>query len=157
MYMLIDPKIQSKYIIFLLTALLFSACEDIHRSSIPDAPVYLERNINSEAIELRIIGGHKTFTSADFGDAIGYGGIVIIHGFDEEFYAFDLACPHEVDREIKVEPNDAGQAVCPTCESVFSIGYGSGNRLSGPAEEGLKKYMVSSYEGVSGIIIRVTE
>lgn len=142
-----------KHIAILTAILLFFACDDIDKSSIPDSPVYLERNINSEALELRTIGGYKVYTTPEqYGDAVGYGGLVVIYGFNEQFYAFDLACPLEADRNIRVVPNDAGQAVCETCGSVFSIGYGSGNRVSGPAKEGLRRYNVSVY----GTIIHVT-
>ncbi len=148
---------RKKQLVGLVILLLLFSCSDIDKSSIPDSVVYLERNINSEAIELRTIGGYRAYPSPEiYGDAVGFGGIVVIYGFNEQFYAFDLACPHEVDREIKVVPNDAGQAVCETCGSVFSLGYGSGNRLSGPAQEGLRRYNVSVYETVAGTIIRVT-
>lgn len=148
---------KKKSLIIATVIVLFFACEDIDRSAIPDSPVYLERNINAEAIELRTIGGYKTYPSpVIFGDAVGYGGLVVIYGFNEQYYAFDLACPNEVDREVRAMPNDAGQAVCESCGSVFSIGYGSGNRLSGPATEGLRRYNVSVSETVSGTILRVT-
>ena len=147
----------NKYPLLLTTILFFVACNDLDKSSIPDTPVYLERNINAEALELRTIGGYKTYTTYEkYGDAIGFGGLVIIYGFNEEYYAFDLACPNEINREIRVVPNNAGQAICPTCGSVFSIGYGSGNRVSGPAKEGLRKYQVTTYTSISGLFIRVT-
>lgn len=152
---MLSPNI--KHIVIASISLLFASCEDLNTTSIPDASVYLEQTINSEAIELRTIGGFKTYTeTTKYDEAFGYGGLLVIYGFNQEYYAFDLACPYEIDRDIQVVPNSSGQAVCPICGSVFSIGYGSGNRLSGPAEEGLRKYNVYTYEKVSGTTIRVT-
>lgn len=147
-----------KYLVIFAATIFIVACDDIDKSSIPDTPVYLERNINSEAMELRTIGGYKTYTTIEkYGDAIGFGGLVLICSFSNDgYHAFDLACPKEVDRNVRVVPNNAGQAVCPTCGSVFSIGYGSGNRVSGPAKEGLRKYQITTYTTVSGTFIRVT-
>ncbi len=141
----------------LLVIFSFFSCDSIDKSVIPDSPVYIERNIHSEALELRTIGGYKTFIEIDqYGDAIGFGGILVQYGYDEVYYAFDMACPHEVDRNVRVFPNENGQAVCSTCGSVFSIGYGSGNRLSGPVKEGLRRYRVSISETVAGTIFRVS-
>jgi len=146
-----------KYIFCLVAMFTFLSCDSSFKSAIPDYPVYLERNINTDALELRTIGGYKTYTTIErIGDAIGYGGLLVIHGFDDNYYAFDLACPHEIKSNIRVVPNSAGQAVCDSCKSVFSIGYGSGNHLSGPAKEGLRRYQISVYETVSGTIFRVT-
>jgi nitrite reductase/ring-hydroxylating ferredoxin subunit len=147
-----------KYFTILTAIILLFACDDLDKSAIPDSPVYLERNINSEAMELRAAGGYKTYTIPEkYGDAIGFGGLVLICSFNNDgYHAFDLACPKEVDRNVRVVPNDAGQAACPTCGSVFSIGYGSGNRVSGPAKEGLRKYQITTYTTVSGTFIRVT-
>jgi nitrite reductase/ring-hydroxylating ferredoxin subunit len=134
-----------------------NACSDNFNSSIPDYAVYIERNINLEALDLRTIGGYKTYTTIEeYGDAIGYGGVMVIYGFNENYYAFDMACPYEINRGIRVRPNSAGTAVCDSCGSVFSIGYGSGNRLSGPAKEGLKRYHISVYQTVSGNVFQVT-
>lgn len=150
-------QLKAKNHIFLLALTLVLGSCNYKESSIPERSVYLERNLNTQALELRTIGGYKTYTVAEqYGDALGYGGLLVIYGFDQTYYAFDLACPNELKSSVRVVPDNSGQAVCSSCGSVFSIGYGSGNRLSGPAKEGLRKYQVSSYESVSGRIIQVT-
>lgn len=146
--------------IYIFSCLLLSlvSCEDSNDdSSIPNFPVYLERNINLEAIELRSIGGYKVFLKEErIGDAFGYGGIVVFYGYDEIYSAYDLCCPHEKKREIRALPNDVGQCVCPTCGSTFNIGYGIGNCVAGPASEGLKKYTTNKYYSGASIYIKVT-
>lgn len=139
-------------------SLLLWSCEDSNdNSSIPDYPVYLERNVNLEAIELRTIGGYKTYPTAEkLGDAVGFGGILIFYGYEDAYYAYDLCCPYEKKQTIRVKPNDVGQCTCPSCGSVYNIGYGNGNCLSGPAKEGLKIYTVRKYNSSAGLIIQVT-
>lgn len=149
----------AKKIILVLSLLLgFAACEDSNdNSSIPDFAVYLERNVNLEAIELRTIGGYKTYLAAEkYGEACGYGGIIIFYGYDEIYSAFDLCCPYEKKREVRALPNDLGQCVCPSCGSTFNVGYGIGNCVAGPAKEGLKKYTITKYNSTAGLILKVT-
>lgn len=145
------------FIICSLLLVVFSCKDSNDSSSIPDFPVYLERNINLEAIELRTIGGYKTYIEEErLGDAFGYGGIVIFYGYDEVYSAFDLCCPHEKNSETRALPNDMGQCVCPSCGSTFNIGYGIGNCVAGPATEGLKKYTVNRYYAGASEYIRVS-
>lgn len=107
---------------------------------------------------LRAIGGYKTYTAVNTNEgvnAVGYGGVLIFYGYDENYYAFDMSCPHEASRTIRVIPNDQGQAVCSTCGSVFNIGYGSGNVVSGPVTEGLRRFKVTIYPTTEGTIISI--
>ncbi|HOL00166.1 MAG TPA: hypothetical protein P5071_04405 [Paludibacteraceae bacterium] len=73
-------------------------------------------------------------------DAIGFSGILVYTDFDGKYRAFDLCCPYEAQRDIKIMPNEKGEAVCEKCGSVFFIGYGIGNLISGPAKQPLKRY-----------------
>ncbi len=152
-------KITLIKILFLVLTSSFFSCEDLNDdSSIPDYPVYLKRNLNLEAIALRTMGGVMTFTEAEkTSDALGYGGILVIYGYDGEYHAFDMACPNEVSRTVRVTPNSVGQCVCDSCGSVFNIGWGIGYRESGPADEGLKRYTVTTSETSAGLILRVTQ
>lgn len=151
--------IKKVYLYSFFSLLMLFACEDLNtHSSIPNYVVYLSRNVNMEAIELRTIGGYKTYTTTEkLGDAIGYGGILIIYGFDEEYHAYDMTCPYELSRTVRVTPNSAGQAVCSTCGSIFNIAYGMGNCISGPSKEGLKRYKVIETNTSSGLILTVTQ
>lgn len=140
---------KKRFVPFLLFFIVvsFSACEQEDASSIPDYPVYIERNTSLDALQLRTMGGYITVTSANkkTNEYVGYGGVCVFYGYDGNYYAFDMACPKECKRTIRVRLDSIpGYAVCDSCGSVFSIAYGTGSRTSGPASEGLKKYKVST-------------
>ncbi|HZK69009.1 MAG TPA: hypothetical protein VFC36_05365 [Paludibacter sp.] len=132
----------------ILLTILFVSCKDNVQSSIPDYPVYLQLNLTAQYPTfknnpLQFITFEKAITTYD---RIGFGGIVVCTGItfndysEIEYYAFDMACPYEVKNTVKVHPNSEGNLVCDKCGSVFDIKSGSGNPLSGPAKEFLKKY-----------------
>ncbi|MDR3706165.1 MAG: Rieske 2Fe-2S domain-containing protein [Paludibacteraceae bacterium] len=151
--------INKKSILALTFLMLLGACKDSNTSSsVPSSAVYIYQDINLYSMVLRAIGGYKTYTAVNTSqgvNAIGYGGVLIFYGYDENYYAFDMSCPHEASRTIRVMPNDQGQAVCSTCGSVFNIGYGSGNVVSGPATEGLRKFKVTATSTTTGLYIYV--
>ncbi|MDR1678317.1 MAG: hypothetical protein LBR81_00875 [Prevotellaceae bacterium] len=151
--------IRNNIFIGLLGLLFFTACEDVNsNSSIQSYRVYINQNLNQYAIELRTMGGSKTYTEVIWNEgvaAIGYGGVLVIHGYDDNYYAFDMACPKEKKRTVRVQPNGAGQAVCEQCGSVFNIGYGSGNCVSGEAKEALRRFRVSVQASTQGDILQV--
>ena len=130
---------------------LLASCEE-YKSVIPDTAVYVERNplVDADALQLNVAGGFDEIKKATKQtDRLGYAGILIYHGLDDEIYAFDLACTKEVKRTVRVVTDSlvTGQAVCPVCGSVFNVAYGSGNRLSGDAPEGLRRYRVRMVVG----------
>lgn len=130
---------------------LLASCEE-YKSVIPDTAVYVERNplVDADALQLNVAGGFDEIKKATKQtDRLGYAGILIYHGLDDEIYAFDLACTKEVKRTVRVVTDSlvTGQAVCPVCGSVFNVAYGSGNRLSGDAPEGLRRYRVRMVGG----------
>jgi len=140
----------------LLIALLsipIVACKDNVQSSIPDYPVYLQLNLTAQYPTFKNSQGKfLTFEKGvTTNDRIGFGGIVVCTGITlddysgTQYYAFDMACPYELKNTVKVHP-DSGRLpylVCDKCGSVFDITFGSGNPLSGPAKEFLKKYRTS--------------
>lgn len=143
-------NIRLKIILYYGLALLAS-CEE-YKSVIPDTAVYVERNplVDADALLLNVAGGFDEIKKATKQtDRLGYAGILIYHGLDDEIYAFDLACTKEVKRTVRVVTDSlvTGQAVCPVCGSVFNVAYGSGNRLSGDAPEGLRRYRVRMVVG----------
>ncbi len=142
------------YIICLFFGLF--ACDNPEQvSSIPNYTVYLERNLNLEAQELLAMGGSKTFTTVSKQtDAFGYGGIIVYHSSFEQgqFYAYDMACPNEVSRTVRVQP-EMIQAKCEKCGAVFSLE--TGNCVAGEAKEGLKIYQAIANYTAAGTIVRV--
>lgn len=122
-------------------------------SPVPRCTVSLTINIMIEAPILDTQGGYFVIKEPrKYGEYIGYGGIVVFHGFDDRFYAYDICCPHECKREICVESSMAGIAKCPKCGSEFDIGFGSGQPTKAPAEYPLRRYTTT----VSGYNIRIT-
>lgn len=136
---------------------LFISCEDFNQnSSIPYAYVYLELKLNIEAVNLKGIGQTATFPYEKGKSNLGYGGILVVHALDDNYHAFDMACPHEKQRTTQVQVVDGGMhAVCTSCQSKFIIDYGSGALVEGVATEGLKRYQVDVAETVVGTILVV--
>jgi nitrite reductase/ring-hydroxylating ferredoxin subunit len=134
-------------LIALFTGLSFIilGCDDTYISSIPNYPVSLQLNLTStypifkNSINQFLIF-QKPVTATD---RIGYGGILVYTGFDQEYYAFDMACPYEAKSTIRVKPNDLGQAICDSCKTVYDISLGLGIPISGPSKEMLRKYKTS--------------
>ena len=120
-----------------------AGCQD-YVSSIPDSPVYLKRNIYTDKLsnpgEYLYINAPKLAT-----DRIGYGGILIVHSYDVNdnggYYAFDLACPVEADRNVKIGRPDQGLICkCDSCGEKYDLSLGLGVPLNHISKEGLRRY-----------------
>ena len=150
-----------KRILFLIffCCIAFS-CEKEYYTTIPNYEVLLELKLATLDFELNTNLAYKTITQPEAGrpglSKFGYGGVLVINGFGESLvnlYAFDLACPEEAQRNIRVVPDNmsssssavatATTATCPKCGAVFNIAYGTGAPQSG------SKYYLRSYK-VSG-------
>ena len=123
---------------------IWSGCDDNYVSPIPLYPVSLKLNLTST---------YPTFKNSihqfllfekriNVNDMIGYGGILVFSGIDPDsgntmYYAFDMACPYEVKRDVRVYPikDGLGQVKCEKCGSVYNVFSGSGypEPNSGPA------------------------
>ncbi len=81
----------------------------------------------------------------------GFGGVLLVSGFDGEFKAYDLACPVECRTNVLIEvQSDLNIAECPVCHSTYDI-YRFGSPLSGVASQ--KAYALTRYNvgpGTSG-------
>ena len=138
-------KRQNFFLIIGFLPFLLVTCDNSYDSSIPDFPVHLELNLlvspNTKlknSVNQFLIIDEKSNLKAT--DRIGFSGILVYTDFDGKYRAFDLCCPYEAQRDIKIMPNEKGEAVCEKCGSVFFIGYGIGNLISGPAKQPLKRY-----------------
>lgn len=136
------------------SSLLLLAC-DKYISSIPDADVYIKRNFSSFSI-LNSFGGYLYIAKPVYAvDRIGFGGILIVHAQDDNFYAVDLACPHEVDVNHKVSPpDDSGICKCPTCGEEYNMTFGQGNPTKKISKESLKHYRVTLDDSNNIIVTR---
>lgn len=148
MYSLLHPKRSLVVCAFgVAMAFLGTSCGVEVRSTVPDAPVYYELDFtSSQAAPLREVAGCLQITERTTErSAIGFGGLLIVHGIldADEYYAYDLACPHEAQSDVLLKVNDKLEAECPQCHSTYSIFYGGGVPTTGPAQSPLKNYMVT--------------
>lgn len=140
--------------IVILFTLLAEGCGNDSVSSIPIFPVsfsFYPDHLDRELLSI----GHKSFIEPRKAmERMGFGGILVVKSFDGInglYYAYDLACPYEHNRNKLVEVDKSGaKAVCPHCGSEFEIVYGDQNQigsgipLKGPAKERLLRYQVIS-------------
>ncbi|MEE1022383.1 MAG: hypothetical protein U0L83_04525 [Muribaculaceae bacterium] len=87
----------------------------------------------------------------------GFGGVLLIGGmdpFDPTTFsplAYDLSCPVECKRDIRVRIDDESlEAVCPVCESRYNVLMGGGASVAGPAYSHKPKYGLTIYRCVPG-------
>jgi len=108
------------------------SCEEEIYSSIPNYPVNITLDLDFGDNELVAALATKSITQPRKGtDKLGYGGILVINGLSlngdiVNLYAYDLTCPVEVDRNIKIIPDEVGKARCPHCKAVYDISSGYG-------------------------------
>ena len=135
-----------------LMTLLLLGCQGEVQYATPLRPVhYPIYFVSAEGRALIAVGATS---------AIGFGGILVIHGFAgsgmaDYYYAYDLACPKELDPTNALLVNDKLEAVCPKCHSRFSIVYGGGTPVQGPAQSPLLPYRVLPIDG--GLLITMPE
>ena len=143
--------------VFLLFVCIAFSCEKEYYTTIPNYEVRLELWLNTGDSDLNTNLAYKIISQPRTAlDKLGFGGLLIINGMGESLvnlYVFDLACPEEVQRNVRVVPNNmsssssavatAVTATCPKCGAVFNIATGTGVPKSG------SKYYLRSYR-VSG-------
>jgi len=139
-----------KRILFLLlfASIAFSCGKDYY-TSIPDFTVNIGLNLATMDYELNAQLAYKEFTKPRLAsDRLGFGGVLVINGMGDNpvnLFAYDLACPVESQRDIRVVPDKSGiTATCPKCGAVFTIATGTGAPQSG-TKYYLKSYRVTGY------------
>lgn len=88
----------------------------------------------------------------------GYGGVLLIGGMDPFTtetnipLAYDMSCPVECKREIRVRIDDNNlDAVCPMCGSRYDVVSAGGAPIAGPALTGEVKYRLQPYHCLPGM------
>ena len=123
---------------------LVTAC--IEPNPIGNYPVALRLDLTFNDKALRTVPSAATYTHyshpiSSAYQAFGFGGVLVVHGVDAKFYAFDLSCPYENRSSVRVEPDsDIIYAVCPQCGTKYLINDGSGVPVEGVGRHGLKPY-----------------
>lgn len=134
--------------LFIISSILLG-CRNTDVSSIPDVPVYLNLNLTINYNTFRAPLQYLTFEKRN--DAVGaynvgYGGVLVNINVESKYCAFDMACPYEKDKKIKVRPDQTGGfAVCEQCGSKFDLVYGYGQVTQGPSKESLKRYSTNAW------------
>ncbi|MDR3252974.1 MAG: (2Fe-2S)-binding protein [Tannerella sp.] len=131
------------FIMIALFAILSCGNEE---NPIPNLRVYLNLDLTFEDRELKAIPSFKEYTVRDantaLGEAVGFGGVLVVHTMTDEYRAFDRACPFEANSAISVAVDDVVlYAVCPRCGTKYDIGFGTG-APSGASKHFLKQYNV---------------
>lgn len=132
------------------------SCTSSTEPNTPIVPVYIERSLyETELQPLSSPGGMVCLIQPrSSGERLGYGGVLIVRSLvEEQFYAYDLACPYEAPKRTLLEIGDL-DAYCPSCSSHYEVLYGSGAPTSGTSLSPLKRYRVQ-YLSISNQI-RVT-
>lgn len=129
---------------------VFVSCENDDQRRIPDVPVYLELDLNGKYSTFRNVYDTVVYqSSVTVKDYIGFGGILVNIGFDGNYYAYDLACPYEVNPSIRIYPDESGmKAICRNCGSEFEIWNGTGMVSKAPSKWNLKRYQTRVLDGV---------
>lgn len=129
---------------------LLSCGQEEEKYMIPIEPVNFQINTNYQDKELVTPGNTKIFTAARLsGEYVGYSGLLVVCGLTPidggtsfQLHAYDLCCPNERIRDVKLTVQD-GKAKCPKCGSVYDILSGIGSVESGPSKNGLQRYRVT--------------
>lgn len=87
----------------------------------------------------------------------GFGGVLLIGGMDAFSgdtnvpLAYDLSCPVECKRDIRVHvETERFEAVCAVCGSHYDVTTGAGRALSGPAADSRPRLGLRRYECIPG-------
>ena len=121
---------------------------------VPNYPVSLELNILGEFPNFTMsnVGAHLEFTAPRYpNERVGYAGVLAFVNFNEQYSAFDLCCPHCVERFRPIEVNGM-YAVCPVCGEEYDLSYGYGVPTKGIAVNYLKTYKCN-YNSVTGKLV----
>ena len=122
-------KILRRILIISFLSVIHTACEEEVVSPIPYAPVNMSLDLTGKDNSLNGSLSYKEYTSRLLEtDRLGYGGILVINGIGEStvnLYAYDLVCPNEAQREVKIKPESSGlHAICSKCNAVYDIANG---------------------------------
>lgn len=119
-------------------------------SSIPDVSFRIECDMRQAAYSsLNIPGQFITVSKNNHGYQMGYAGLIIgqsaFPGMNNEkvYYAFDRACPVEVNPNItiSIQENSVGKAICPQCKTEYDLNNGGAPKGTSKGEY-LKRYKV---------------
>jgi len=132
--------------LFISICLIITACAE-HQNPVPNYPVHINVDLTYRDKELRDVPSSKAFTLKNINinfEQVGFGGVLVVHAIDDQYYAFDLSCPYEASRTTLVEADENTlTAVCPRCGTKYDIGFGGSGAPNGVSSHYLKRYTVT--------------
>lgn len=118
-------KLRNVIILFACTLFINGSCSRVNKFiKIPVPAVSFNVYPYSQDYKLGTISGYKIFPLQ------GYAGIIVYHHTNDEFLAFDLACPNDFQNGCSVEYKSSELILeCKCCGTTFSIfdGYPRNN------------------------------
>lgn len=131
---------------FICLSILFFSCAK-SLDPIGNYSVYLHLDMSFEDKELRSVPSSKQYTLKNINtntERVGFGGVLVVHSVDDQYYAFDLSCPYESRRDVLIAPDATVlTATCAQCGTVYDIGVGGTGAPNGIGTYYLKKYYVN--------------
>ncbi len=133
-------KVITILITLFLSVLVYTSCDD-GDNNVPYVSVNITIQPNSTIFQnLNIVGGWEYITG-------GNKGIIVYRMTLEEFKAYDRTCPHDPDKDSRIEVQTSGiTAIDSLCLSQFSLIDGA--PIIGPAQSNMKTYH-TSYDGIN--------
>lgn len=137
-----------------------TACDKVDDERIPPYPVYIQFATQADWTVYGVSGAcsYKYFikenrTPSNFPwtalTETGFGGILLVTDIHGDPHAFDLACPVEAQRDVRVVVDtELQKARCPKCHSVYDIFTNYGLPVEGEALS--KNYALRHYHVGSG-------
>ena len=153
--------------VLVAVAITGTGCDHIDDSRIPAFPV----NVTFRGQQVWDVYGvhgaldHRRFIKdlnepAGFyyvvSDCTGFGGLLLVCDVYGTPQVYDLACPVEMQRDVRVFINKNNEAECPKCHSTYAVFENYGMPLSGRAADnhwGLTRYRLGT-NGFDHIITR---
>lgn len=153
--------------VLVAVAITGTGCDHIDDSRIPAFPV----NVTFRGQQVWDVYGvhgaldHRRFIKelnepAGFyyvvSDCTGFGGLLLVCDVYGTPQVYDLACPVEMQRDVRVFINKNNEAECPKCHSTYTVFENYGMPLSGRAADnhwGLTRYRIGT-NGFDHIITR---
>lgn len=156
-------------VIIMMTAL--AACNQVEDDRIPSLPVYINLSgagmwnsygVAGVGLNRRFINYEGEKSPAGFpynaNTYVGYGGVLLVGGIDPFTsdpnvpLAYDLSCPVERSRTVRVYIDDSNlEAVCPVCGSHYDVITAGGAPTAGPALTGKHKYALRRYQADAAV------
>lgn len=137
-----------------------TGCDKVDDERIPPYPVYIQFATQADWTVYGVSGAcsYKYFikenrTPSNFPwtalTETGFGGILLVTDIHGDPHAFDLACPVEAQRDVRVVVDtELQKARCPKCHSVYDIFTNYGLPVEGEALS--KNYALRHYHVGSG-------